>query len=140
MVAAVVSAPIALTVKEPEVELLTVTAAVLASNRLTPSNFAPRRAELISVTIASKSALSLVKVSLAAGASAMATARLLSSVRALVMVSPAAMATSTIDWPRCMDCLTESRADISARWAEAMAKMAPLSLADEIFRPVFTRL
>ena len=98
MVAAVVSAlAIALTVKEADVELLTVMAAALASNRLTPSNFAPRRAELISVTIASKSALSFVKVSLAAGASAIATARLFSSVRALVMVSPAAMATSTID-------------------------------------------
>ena len=54
-------------------------------------------------------------------------ARPFCSSRALVIVSPAARATSMTDWPRWMEFLTESRAPCSARRPDAIAKMAPLS-------------
>ena len=69
----------------------------------------------------------------------MLTARAFISSRADVAVSPAARATSTMDWPRCSEFFTASMAPMLARWVVAMAKIAPLSLADDTFIPVLIR-
>ena len=45
----------------------------------------------------------------------------------------------TLTGPRATEFLTASSEAMSARWLVAMAKIAPLSLAVETFRPVFTR-
>ena len=69
----------------------------------------------------------------------MLTARPFISSRAAVIVSPAARATSTMDWPRWIELRTASCEAAAARWDVAMAKIAPLSLADETFMPVLMR-
>ncbi|MNY66903.1 hypothetical protein D3C86_2044010 [compost metagenome] len=53
----------------PDVLVVTSITAAFALNRLTPSKLAPAKAELISDTMAVKSAFSLVAVSLPTGAS-----------------------------------------------------------------------
>src|ERR1700685_3846793 len=56
----------------------------------------------------------------------------------LEMVVPAWVATWMVDWPRCSDWITESRAPEVPRSFWAMAQMAPLSCGDPTARPVET--
>ena len=69
----------------------------------------------------------------------MFTARDFISSRAEVMVSPAARATSLIDLVRCSPLRTASWDAAAARCDVAMAKMAPLSFAEDTFIPVLIR-
>src|SRR5277367_2802453 len=57
----------------------------------------------------------------------------------LEMLVPAEVATWMVDWPRCSDWITESRADEVPRSFWAMAQIAPLSCGDDTARPVATR-
>ena len=61
------------------------------------------------------------------------------SSRAEVIVSPAARATSVIDWLRCSELRVASCEAALARCWVAMAKIAPLSLAEDTFMPVLIR-
>src|SRR3954471_5524971 len=113
-------APEALIMLEPSKSALLVTVAIW-SRRDLKSSFKAERADALSEVSEAARAFSFICDSRSE------------------TVSPAEMATSMVDWPRCSDDLTEFRALDCERCDWAMAQMAPLSLAEATFLPVLMR-